>query len=1129
MQIAPNKMASHYNHQNNQTVPSSPSTYLNNAQDQNALPMHQSTTSNLEASPLPNNTTSPISDDSLPDGSSFYSKEFERKLKRSLPFIKSEPKKRFLNDWSTNTAILQSYPEYNKTHPEINQKIDLSSFQKPHLQATPQHTLPKQEYLMEFNLEGQDLSYKEKKTESKMWECTYCSASISSKSNLLKHFYMQHSNLAQKMNDDFYNPNDSTLNKKNLENQLIAYEEASSENGPQNLKCNQCEKSFSQHAHLSKHMTKVHSKNFSCQLCLKPFPSTYHVMRHLKSCLLTSNLNQTGIEQENVGVVNVTPGTKTWNCDQCDKSYLRKEGLSDHMKGKHLQNFNCKSCSNSFSKSYGLRRHIKSKACLLSGKQDLRNNLNRDNELITPKGMYPKQEKIGYTNFNAAQGDLHSTGNRHAQANYPIVTTYYNVVTLNANQGQNQRTNLPPYHLPPDTFKNQFESIQYQKLGSSEFVASENGKNRKWKCLICQKLFSERHKFVKHCKKFHSSDSFRQVSKVSQQAPNVFQLLPNLSKQVSNLSQQVPNLSSHVNKTTAKHPSPKCRITPNLQCEFCSNRPTRTHDLKRHTLNVHKKCIDCLRIFATKEEANKHLKSCYRKKPTNPKPSISGRKTFPNGSLLTSTQVILTEGYKPAVYTESAVSDKSGETMSPQTITIPQKCDFLNKGNSQFLNSKENKSQIDENNQTLNKTQDDPSSKNTDQTFIDRLKPIHSEAVYENNKFIEPYGGDELQPTAVSSSVKNDNLNGSYIQQHQEAKYECNICQQAFSRISTLKRHHLDGIHLKLGNSVKCINATNYQTLLHQNKFNQNVVKESIHQPEISDQSHVQIELHTLNNNLIKTKVPQTYLREETMFKVTNPNLQSTNQTSTKGNVNKQGLQSSPSNTHQESAVPKLSEKSVFPYSTNLANQTKLQISSANLNYIHTKQLQRIEKTIPSVPFNAPEYLQNKPDLSIRLISKPTQIIKTKAIKVNFAEGTSMDYQTKVDSPVAQEEVLDLSTKPKTKTVESSETLPEIEVVSNSARDTNTIQKVDPNENMVFTNPQQNAEVTEQEEARKNIMQFIFIINQLKCAAQIKMILETHQNNLQKQTMDSDSIDKIETNQPQMSNQDLVNESTSPD
>ena len=60
-------------------------------------------------------------------------------------------------------------------------------------------------------------------------------------------------------------------------------------------------------------------------------------------------------------------------------------------------------------------------------------------------------------------------------------------------------------------------------------------------------------------------------------------------------------------------------------------------------------------------------------------------------------------------------------------------------------------------------------------------------------------------------------------------------------------------------------------------------------------------------------------------------------------------------------------------------------------------------------------------------------------------------------------------------------------------------------------------------------MQFIFIINQLKCAAQIKMILETHQNNLQKQTMDSDSIDKIETNQPQMSNQDLVNGSTSPD
>ena len=519
-------------------------------------------------------------------------------MKRSLPFIKSEPKKRFLNDWSTKTVILQSYPEYNQTHPEINQNIDSSSVQKPQLQATPQYTLPKQEHLIEFPSRVQDLSYNEKKPESKTWECKFSGVLNSSKSNFLKHFNMQHSNHAQNgspqnMNNDIYDKNDSTLNKMNVESHLMENEEASSKNGAQNLKCNQCEKCFSQHVHLNKHMAKVHAKYFSCQLCLKPFPSTYHVMRHLKSCLLTSNLTQTAIGQENVDVANFTSGTKTWNCDQCDKSYLRKEVLMNHKKGKHLQNFNCKNCSNSFSTSYSLRRHIKSEACLQSGKQDLQNNLNGDNEMITSKCKYPKQEKSDFTNINASQGDLQSTGNIHAQINYPIVTTYYNVVTLNANQAQPEMTNLLPYHLPQDTIKNQFESIQYQKLSSSELVISENGKIRKWKCLICQKLSSEHHTIVKHCKKFHSGASFasKQVSKVSQQVPNVFQRLPYLSQQVS-------NLSSNVKKTTAKHPSPKSQRTPNLQCEFCSNRPTRTHDLKRHTLNVHKKCIDCLRIFA---------------------------------------------------------------------------------------------------------------------------------------------------------------------------------------------------------------------------------------------------------------------------------------------------------------------------------------------------------------------------------------------------------------------------------------------------------------------------------------------------------------------------------------------------
>ena len=1100
--------SSHYCYQNNQpycaqTVPNTPATSSNNSKDQNASPMVQNSSSNMEASPLENTTTSPLSDGSIPDGSSFYSKEFERKLKRSLPFIKSKPKKRFLNGWSTNTNILQSYPEYNETHPENNQnKYPSLLHQAPH-QATPQQTIPKLEQISEFPFGVEGSSPNLNKTKSKVYECKLCNIVVSSKANLLRHFYKQHSNHAQIMNNAIYNQNDSTEIKMDVEDQLIENQEASSMNETKNWKCNQCEKCFSQHEHLTKHITKVHSKNFSCKLCLKPFPSAHHAMMHFKACSVTSNLSQTAFGQEKEVVENVTPGTKTWDCDKCDKSYLRKEVLMDHVKGKHMQNFNCQICSNTFSNSYSLNRHIKSKACLQSGKQGLQNNLSIKKEIIISKGIYPKQETFDLADINATQGHINSLGDGRAQINNPILATSTFVVTPIANQDKTQIANLAPYHLPRDTSKHPFESILYKKLSSSDVVMSENGQLRKWICLVCKKLSSERYKIVKHCKRFHSRVSFApsQVSDASQVAPDLSQVAPDVSQQAPHFLQPVPNLSTKIKKTIAKQPSPKSRITPNLQCEFCSNRPTRPHDLKRHTLNMHKKCVDCIKFFSTKEEVNEHLRTCYRKKTISPKSNgrlnKPGRKAIPIESSFTPNQVMLPEPYNPTVYHESAVSDQSGVTKSSQNIIIPP-------------NSLENKNNSDESNQTLNKkmSQEIPMSNSMDGTCLDKLKPIRSEAMYENGSFMEPCGDNGLQPTEVLSLTNSDNPNRSYIKQPEEAIFECNICKKIFSAAFTLKRH-VNGIHLKLFSCQKCNKsyATNYHKLQHQLICNKNPSIETIHQPAVSDQDLVQFDFQTFNNNLVKTKVPQEDFQEEIILKVPNNSLQFTSQGNARVNVNNQGLLCDTAPTHQESVLPKLSTTNIFPYYTNLPNNTHLQISSANFNYIPTKENQTIDKTIPRVQFDAKEYLHNKPGLSIKLISKPAHIIETKPFKVNFVQGTSVYNQTKIDFPVAQEEVLDLSIKPKVKTVDTPLTLPKLETESNSPKKTIDDQKIDSDINTASNEPQHIGEGTGWEETRKKIVQTI-IFHHVQRAAHLKMFLEAYQNNVKKQN----SIAKIQTN-----------------
>ena len=102
----------------------------------------------------------------------------------------------------------------------------------------------------------------------------------------------------------------------------------------------------------------------------------------------------------------------------------------------------------------------------------------------------------------------------------------------------------------------------YEKV--SENMTSQRGKLQLWKCTVCQKMFNQKSKVFKHCKKFHM-------------------------------------------------PGKQNRPKLNLKCELCHSVLSRAYELKKHNLRMHSRCTDCSYSFDTKQESLDHLKNCATK------------------------------------------------------------------------------------------------------------------------------------------------------------------------------------------------------------------------------------------------------------------------------------------------------------------------------------------------------------------------------------------------------------------------------------------------------------------------------------------------------------------------------------
>jgi KRAB domain-containing zinc finger protein len=114
--------------------------------------------------------------------------------------------------------------------------------------------------------------------------------------------------------------------------------------------CDSCGKSFTESGSLNKHIKAVHEgrKDYKCKYCTKAFNTNTHVRQHEKSC--PSN------EQK-----------VYHNCDRCDKSFIRKSMLNEHIRNVHEGrkiHHKCDTCgklfagSNSSNALANVKKHI---------------------------------------------------------------------------------------------------------------------------------------------------------------------------------------------------------------------------------------------------------------------------------------------------------------------------------------------------------------------------------------------------------------------------------------------------------------------------------------------------------------------------------------------------------------------------------------------------------------------------------------------------------------------------------------------------------------------------------------------------------------------------------------------------
>nr|XP_045599641.1 protein suppressor of hairy wing-like isoform X1 [Procambarus clarkii] len=131
-------------------------------------------------------------------------------------------------------------------------------------------------------------------------------------------------------------------------------------------KCGECEREYCAKSRLEKHINHVHAnperRVFHCTLCNLTFSSSSRRVRHYRSVHRDRNAphcSECTMYFETVEDLNIHRQEHKMNCAVCNKSFLRRDSLREHLLIHNGPKLPCPYCSKTFTQNSNLKRHIR--------------------------------------------------------------------------------------------------------------------------------------------------------------------------------------------------------------------------------------------------------------------------------------------------------------------------------------------------------------------------------------------------------------------------------------------------------------------------------------------------------------------------------------------------------------------------------------------------------------------------------------------------------------------------------------------------------------------------------------------------------------------------------------------------
>lgn len=251
--------------------------------------------------------------------------------------------------------------------------------------------------------------------------------------------------------------------------------------------CRLCTASYSRYAKLQRHMLthgQEAPKNFECEKCSRSFTTKYYLISHLSSHLekkfkcdtcgfLCSNLYNLDVHKKSHLL------DKPFKCKLCEKTFLRKDFLKNHMDNIHEnKKLTCEICGKLFSRRDVLKRHIA-----------VHNNEKHECEICSKKFT---RKDILLTHLKS-----HKNAASYKCSLCPASFIKKNVLDKHEKIHKVKEQCKICYTFLPS----KLSLLNHMKLHSPENSKDEN--NRMHKCEICNKSLTTKDILRKHMRKIH--------------------------------------------------------------------------------------------------------------------------------------------------------------------------------------------------------------------------------------------------------------------------------------------------------------------------------------------------------------------------------------------------------------------------------------------------------------------------------------------------------------------------------------------------------------------------------------------------------------------------------------------------